>query len=145
MCCYFCLLNHAMPMTIRCSQMVQIVLSAHCVSRQGGGQRQDARDSVWSHHALGIHECHPEKEPQSALPDGVWLQGEYCIFLLLTHNNHYCGTCCQPGLYTIQNLKNGLFPSFFPSILLYCVYSSIHPIYLSIHLSIYFRQMQLLC
>lgn len=44
--------------------------------RQTGGWRDDARHAVRLHRALGVHECHPEEEPDSALCNGLWLQGK---------------------------------------------------------------------
>ena len=56
-----------------------VFMSSHCLashSRQTGGRRDDARHTVWLHSALGWHKCHPEEEPDSALWNGLWLQGK---------------------------------------------------------------------
>lgn len=44
--------------------------------RQTGGWRDGAHHTLQLHHGLGVHKCHPEEEPDSALRNGLWLQGK---------------------------------------------------------------------
>lgn len=44
--------------------------------RQTGGWRDRAHHALQLHHGLGVHKCHPEEEPDSALRNGLWLQGK---------------------------------------------------------------------
>lgn len=46
------------------------------LSRQTGGWRDGAHHALQLHHGLGVHKCHPEEEPDSALRNGLWLQGK---------------------------------------------------------------------